>query len=175
LTFKQLLINFYNTEITSHSRLIIGFAVIVFALSDIALSQAIQPFTNVQYWIWFGAVFSISLAFWYVLMRQLVYGILVNRLLHSDKEFKNFEESYQNVICEAIELKQKIFGFIPFQFFISVSKRDTKWYYRIFRSLICAGLALGTSILLALLLRLNTVADLIEPIQWIVNLIMNLF
>lgn len=162
MTTKQLLSNFYNAEITSHSRLIIGIAGILFTLSSIALNQKISPFSNVQYLIWCSATFVTSFTFWYVLMRQMYYGVLINSLLTCDNQINNYEEAYSEIAKRAMNLKIKIFfGIFPFQFFGSISRENYR-RTRVVGFLICFIFGLGSTILLILLLRLATIADFFE-------------
>ena len=152
MDYNKILADFYNTEINSHSRFIIGLAVILFALSDIALSQPLRPFSFTQYWIWISALVAASFAFWYSLMRQLVYGALINRVLHVGK-FNSFEEAHQRVVRDSIKNHKKILAFLPIYWFISVGSELKKWYWRFAGFLFCLSLCLLTTFLLVLLLQ----------------------
>jgi hypothetical protein len=159
MDYHKLALSFYNSEITSHSRLIIGLAVILFALSDIALSEPLRPFYDIQYWIWVTATFFVSSAFWYVLIRQLVYGVMANRLLHTE-EAANFEELHEKITRGCIETKEKILFIIPFYYFISVGKKWRKLYWRPTGYIFCAIFGLVTTFLLLLLLRIISFYDI---------------
>jgi hypothetical protein len=168
MDYHKLALSFYNSEITSHSRLIIGLAVILLALSDIALSEPLRPFYNIQYWIWATITFLVSSAFWYVLIRQLVYGVIANRLLYTEKA-ESFEELHEKITSGCIETKAKIIFVIPFYYFISVGKKWRKLYWRPMGYLLCLMLGLFTTFLLILLLRIISSYDIMTWINQLIS------
>jgi len=154
LEYHKLLLNFYSAELNSHSRMLIGFAVILFTLAEIAHSNLTRPVMFSQYLILVFSMVFASFAFWFILMRQLVYGVLINRILHTEGELHSFKEAHDRVTHDTINKRETIFLFIPVSLFISVGSEYRKWYIRPLGGFVCIFFASCTTFILFLLLNL---------------------
>jgi hypothetical protein len=172
LDYHKLLLDFYSTEITSHSRLIIGLAVILFALAEIAKSFS-RPVAFTQFWILGVGMFFVSFAFWFLLMRQLVYGVLINRVLHTEN-MDSFKKAHDEVTHDTIIRGQTIFFRIPVSWFISVGDKYKRWYRRPLGVLVCATLAFFTTLHFLFLLNLKTVEEFFTEISGLFQAFWNL-
>jgi hypothetical protein len=76
---RKLLLDFYSSEITAHSRLIIGFAALLFTASDI---YGLEPRSVLQSTVFCIVVFFLAAALWYVFLRLIAYGIMANSIIH---------------------------------------------------------------------------------------------
>jgi hypothetical protein len=147
-TNHNLLLNFYSSELNSHSRLIIGNVALLFTLAQIIQSFG-SNITSLQYWIFCLGLFTLSSTFWYLLMRLLLYGILSNRVLHV-KDLGDFKEMHK-VVGQHCGKTEKIFGIIPCSLFISIGLDEYNNHQK-YGLLLCLSLALIVTFLFALIL-----------------------
>jgi hypothetical protein len=76
---RKLLLDFYSTEIESHSNLIIGLALVLLAILEFFPKQHNGTYIfNVPTWMGVIIIWFISGSLWYFLMRHFAYGILCN-------------------------------------------------------------------------------------------------
>ena len=163
LECNKFLANFYSSELSTHGRLVIGFAAIIFTISQIALgvSQKFTPLSSIQYWIIFFWMLIISSGFCYVLMRMLVYGILSSYALHIPLE--NFTAMHNKVEIECSR-NGKILMFIPVSWFMWSEKNTLRRRFAgIF--LICIVPSILISFSLMLVLELTTIQVLFNSIS----------
>jgi hypothetical protein len=79
---RKLLLDFYSSELGTHSNLIIGLALVLFAILQIPkLLQNVTDICNPQTWIFIFTIWIISGSLWYFLMRHFSYGILCNSVV----------------------------------------------------------------------------------------------
>ena len=75
--------DFYSSEINSHSRLIIGFAALMFTLIQIREKFVVDSVT-ISYWQCFtiySGIFSTAFVLLYSLFRLFAYGLLANAVI----------------------------------------------------------------------------------------------
>ena len=90
INVRKLFLDFYSSEINTHGRLIIGFAVILFTLIEIKLRLYVPR--SLQSSIIFPCIWLVSFAIWYSLFRLLRYGMLANAVVHMDLPQKESED-----------------------------------------------------------------------------------
>ena len=153
LDYHTLFQSFYSSELNAHSRLLIGFAVLLFTLTNIGWNISYNStLMQSQYWLLCFSMLLTSFAFWFILMRQLVYGVLSNRLMHIEK-IDNIEQVHREV-GQHCSREETILLRIPVSWFYSANEEGRKWYARILGFLLCAGLAFGTTMVLIFTLNL---------------------
>ena len=81
---RKLLMDFYSSEINSHSRLIIGFAVLMLTLIQVRQNFMVYSLTTScwQYLIVYSGIFLIALALLYSLFRLFAYGAAANAIMY---------------------------------------------------------------------------------------------
>jgi hypothetical protein len=77
---RKLLLDFYSSELQTHSSLIVGLAVILFAV----LQFLPNMHNGVQIGVGLSVIWVISGSLWYFLMRHFSYGILCNSAISAD-------------------------------------------------------------------------------------------
>jgi hypothetical protein len=155
--------SFFSSELNTHGRLVIGFAAIVFTVSQIALgvSELYTPLSSAQYWIVVMAMFVASMAFCFVLMRLLVYGVLANYVLRIKLE--SFRAMPQKIEI-ACWKNEKILLIFPVSWFLSAGQKGGG-KKRICGYLLCAFPAILITLALVLVLRLTTIEVIITQIS----------
>ena len=142
LQCRHLLMNFYSSELRTHSRLITGFSVILLTLVQIILSLDRVIFSARL--IIYGGVFLVSFAIWFSLMRHLLYGILVHSIT-----VVTLKDKSGNLLAKLAyatgenAVKKKILAVIPTSWFLSREKGREKTGF-----FLCLVLALVTTFLL---------------------------
>jgi hypothetical protein len=159
LDVRKLLLNFYSSELNAHARLIIGASVLLFTVVSITLDlKNNSDFGALQSAIAIVSFGFISSALWYLLMRNLAYGILASTSQHAVIRNMSYEEARDEVRDAA--LPHRIFLLIPSRAYISVGRarsENTSWYWRhgmFLGSILCLGLGLATTYLLCLFIGL---------------------
>lgn len=162
LECNKLLLNFYASELSTHGRLVIGFAALIFTISQVALgvSQSFSPLNAEQFWIIAIGMFTTSMTFCFTLMRMLVYGILAAYSQHIKVD--NFEIMNDKIEIECGN-KEKILGIIPISFYIG-SKNRHPLFRRFLGIVLCAIPSVIVTISLLLVLRLTTLNEIISQI-----------
>jgi len=158
---RKLLLDFYSSEINSHSRLIIGFAALLFTFLQVY--QKIEVPSFLQTIVFCIFVLPLALALWYSFFRLLAYGMMANAVVHVPdsvleqkiKKKKNKGRPPSSILADAVVdqiagkvrkgEQEKILFKIPAQYFIR--SESQKW-----GRLISFLLALGTIGLLYLML-----------------------
>lgn len=158
---RKLLLDFYSSELTTHGRLIVGFAVILFSLLEIIL-QLEKPISGVRFWMAFFGLSLAAFALWFLLMRHFVYGVLANAVIHApldNSTEKSFEELKKGVVRFGIA--KRILRIIPMSLFCTTGQRITKLQKifgvtgaRMIGVLLCASLALITAYFVTILVGL---------------------
>ena len=135
LQCRKLLLDFYSSRLQTHSRLIIGFAIILLTLFDIKLRLiSISP---IQSQTIYSAIFLVALAFWFSLMRLFTYGLFANVVIRANpKGAGTLFVRIRNGVTERV-LKEKILKCIPSCLFIS-ARQKYEWIQRIFGIGLCA-------------------------------------
>ena len=84
---RKLLLDFYSSELGTHSNLIIGLALVLFAILQIPkLLQNVTDICNPQTWIFIFTIWIISGSLWYFLMRHFSYGVLCKSTIETSLE-----------------------------------------------------------------------------------------
>ena len=162
LQIRELLLDFYASELTTHSRLIIGFSVILLTILQIAHSLRTGGSVSwAQSTILLLGIFFTAFALWFLLLRHFVYGILANSATHALPS-ENQEENLLARMIDGVKrdaLEKKILGFIPTCLFYSTDERISLLQRlfsvegtRMFGVLLCAYLALITTYFLKILI-----------------------
>jgi hypothetical protein len=82
LSARQLLLNFFSSQIATHGRVFIGFAALIFTILSIRLT--IKTVLNVwQLGIIYFAVFMSGLVIFYVLFRLIGYGYFADSVINA--------------------------------------------------------------------------------------------
>jgi hypothetical protein len=136
---RKLLLDFYASQLTTHSRLIIGFSVILFTMVGIvqkvqenALAQNMSPFCIDPKSIASFSMVMASSILWYLVMRHVSYGVLANSVIHvpdpdEGSEANQSEESPLmplTIMVRNHALKEKVLG-LPSCLFISSGEKIT--------------------------------------------------
>jgi hypothetical protein len=98
LELNKLLLSFYSSQLNNHGRMVIGFAALIFTVTQVASSVS-EPISCAQYWVIVTGMFFASLAFWFVLMRLLVYGVLASYAQHVELESFQTMNKQVEVAC----------------------------------------------------------------------------
>ena len=119
---RKLLLDFYSSELNSHSRLIIGLSVIDFTLLQVIYTltnpQVYSPITWWQYCFVFFSLGFVSAALWYLIMRYCVYGILCNSVLTVDIGQNIALSDALIKVRDIVLTKNKVFDIIPSCLFV---------------------------------------------------------
>ena len=145
---RKLLMDFYSSELSTHSRLIVGFSVILLTLVEIILDLDKSIF-GVRY-IAYPGVFLLSFALWYLFMRHLLYGVLAHSILVA-----TLEEENRNLLATVAQatgrdaLTKKMLFVFPTSLYLSYDdgKRNTR-KENVAGFALCIALALATTTLL---------------------------
>jgi len=126
LQSRKLLLDFYSSELTTHSRLIIGFAVILLAILEITQNiRALGTLSLGQYLIAFFGIFTAAFALWFLLMRHLTYGILTEAATHAHP-LRNQPGNYLDRLKPGVNqyaMGKRILGVIPPCLFYSIGEK----------------------------------------------------
>jgi len=134
---RRLLLNFYSSEITAHSRLLIGFGVIMFTLVEVRIALRELPLERTL--LGYSAFFLASFALCYTFLRLLTYGALANSLVHSiSVQGDDLLESIRDIAVNRAA-RQRIFGVVPVSWFLPRGKLNRP---RVFGFALCVSLAL---------------------------------
>jgi hypothetical protein len=163
INIRKLLLDFYSSELTTHSRLIIGFSVILFTILQIfqKLDSEVLPLSTSQKSIASFSTWLISAALWYLLMRHVSYGILSNSVLHAEiGAHATLVEALVMVRNHALE-HTRVFMVLPPCLFIPSSARVTRLQKLVGRQLVlvlgllvCVVLGIATTLLFSVLVGL---------------------
>ena len=153
IQIRKLLLDFYSSELTTHSRLIIGFSVLLFTI--LSLAPSFYP-SILQKGISLFSLWLVAGTFWYLIMRHISYGILSNATLHAViPEKATLEQARNSVVSHA--LNEKILGVFPSGCFISaggnfISDNPNEGKYARYLGFIICFIIFGiaTSVLLSL-------------------------
>jgi hypothetical protein len=152
IQIRKLMLDFYSSELTTHSRLIIGFSVLLFTVLNVIPNQKVH--LDLQAGTYFFSLWLVAGALWYLFMRHISYGILSNATLHAPIESKNL--TLKNAIQSVTNYTLHKSGSFPIRLFMVIeSTRDKPFHVRhgqLLGLLICfAGFGTVTTILLGLL------------------------
>lgn len=148
LECRRLLMDFYSSELSTHSRMIVGFSVILLTLVQIILVPDKSVF-GVRY-IAYPSVFLASSALWYLFMRHLLYGVLAHSILVA-----SLDEKSGNLLARIAQatgrdaLTKKMLLVFPTSLYLSYDdgKRNTR-KENVAGFALCIALALATTTLL---------------------------
>lgn len=172
--YRKLLLDFHSSELTAHSRLIIGFAVLLLTISEVSLNLP-KPVSIEQTRIAFFGCFFASIGFWYVLIRHLAYGILANASITAALSCE--AECVQRGLFTRLRwgingeaLNRRILGIIDSGLFISMGGSVSPfqklvrkvWIARVIGGLFCSAIALITTLLMLTLVGLM----ILDVIVW---------
>jgi len=155
---RKLLLDFYSSELATHSRLIIGFTVILFTLASLLLevTQSSQQTISVaQFRIIYLSISLVAFGLWFLLMRHFVYGILATQALYATpSEDHSKKNRLKRMLCGVAQkaLEKRILGIIPVCLFFSTGTRISRLQRaigvagaRLLGLLLCAILAILTA------------------------------
>ena len=118
---RKLLLDFYASELGTHSRLIVGFSIILFTFLQIMLKTENgldRSIFGVRF-ILYAGTFAISLALWYLFQRHFIYGVLADACIHtilSDDQRASLIEIDRAI--GQFALGQKIYLVLPCSWFM---------------------------------------------------------
>jgi hypothetical protein len=153
---RNLLLNFYSSEISTHGRMFIGFAALFFTIIQIKLSLdamniILRPIQTI---IIYFSVFAIGCAIYYIIFRLICYGVYANATIHATltelREIMRLPNCvsvittkiYQYVLKES----SKILFFLPVSYFLVPAQQK-------FGIMISAGFSLATTFLFYLVIH----------------------
>jgi len=159
---RKLLLDFYSSELSTHSRLIIGFTVILLTLLQITWNLR-ESISLAQFRIVYFGISLVAFALWYLLMRHFAYGILANAAIHAVPS-ENQEHSILRRMTDGVRrhaLKKRILVVIPMCLFYSTGT-EISWLQRVIGVagarllglLLCTFLAIFTTHLMMILVGL---------------------
>ena len=144
VNLRKLFLDFYSSEINTHGRLIIGFAVILFTIIEIKLKflelgiSLLSPQSVIVYF----CIGVVSFAIWYSLFRLLIYGMMANAVVHMNLPQTKRGELVSMFASEAkkwvLTYNKKVLVFFPTSWFLQYKKRG---------AIVCSMLALLITIL----------------------------
>ena len=145
LQYRKLLVDSYSSQLTTHARLIIGFAIILLTLLGVRPNLK-QPISEMQLGILYFAIFLAAFGLWFLFMRHLMYGLLVHSATFASPTGEG--DLYDQILNNTRErtLKKRILVVIPSCLFYSTGKKRS-WLNRLFGLILCIGLALLTTYL----------------------------
>jgi hypothetical protein len=148
---RKLLLDFYSSQLTTHSRLIIGMSVSMFTILSIVSGQRQNhPLTLAQ---WIVTIIGLGLTSWcfsYLIMRHVAYGILSSAAIFAEPEYVSGRKSLENlgIGIRNEALKHRIFVIFPSSLFISSGEKVTDSQKRLgckgvlmFGALVCVLIA----------------------------------
>jgi hypothetical protein len=96
---RQLLLNFYSSEINTHGRVLIGFAALMFTILTVRVDLfGIKSLTDLQYWIFYSLIALVAWGIFYLLFRLIGYGILANSTIHAPRITTQYNPTTQSPI-----------------------------------------------------------------------------
>jgi len=153
---RKLLLDFYSSELESHSNLIIGLALVLLAILQIPkLLQNVTDICNPQTWIFIFTIWIISGPLWYFLMRHFSYGILCKAAIEASLEGVKINPlSVAVAVGDYAHKNSKVLGFQS-KYFIAGHKDVNSWKIGY---VLCYGLfGTVTTFLLLLLIGVITI------------------
>jgi hypothetical protein len=116
---RKLLLDFYSSEIESHSNLIIGLALVLLAILQIPkLLPNVSDFCNPQTWVFMFTIWIISGSLWYFLMRHFSYGILCKSAIEAPLDGETNPSLVAGKLSAYAHKNSKVLGF-PSKYFIA--------------------------------------------------------
>jgi len=150
LQCRKLLLDSYSSQLTTHARLIIGFAIILLTLLEV--KRNLQPsISHIQFGIVYFGIFIAAFGLWFLLMRHLMYGLLVTAATLADPLGEG--SSLMRILNGINEfmLNKRFLIVFPSRLFHSTGRRRS-WLDRLGGVLLCAILALVTTIFALILM-----------------------
>lgn len=144
---RKLLLDSYSSQLTTHARLIIGFAIILLTLLQV--KAGLTDLSHIQFGIIYFGIFLAAFALWFLFMRHLAYGLLVNAVTHARIE-QSWNGDLLGKILDSVSsqmLKSKILYIIPSCWFYSSSRK------RLLGLSLCVFLALLTTYFMRILME----------------------
>ena len=150
LQCRKLLVNSYSSQLTTHARLIIGFAVILLTLLQFRAGPN-ESLSGVQFGILHFAISLTAFGLWFLFMRHVMYGVLVSSATFAIPSGEG--SLYTQILNDTRErtLKKRILVFVPTSWFYSTGKKRSR-RNRLYGLLLCIGLALLTTLLVWILM-----------------------
>lgn len=128
---RKVLLAFYSSELTAHARLIIGFSLILLTIIEV-FSNTYRSGFGVRF-IAYSAMFFVSSGLWYLLMRDMVYGILAHCSTFApvlpNSTLPTMLQKIQEGVTEVALTQDKILGYVPSGWFYSATheKSEPGW------------------------------------------------
>ncbi len=159
---RKFLLDFYSSELHSHSRLILGFCVVFFALWQFFLAlvapSIYSPITFWQYCIVFSGMGFVSTVLWYLIMRYSVYGLLCDSVLTLNLDNIVTLSEALTIVRDHVLDRTRVFDVLPSYLFIAGEAKKTGLQKKfgvtgalILGALICVVLGVITTVLFAIL------------------------
>jgi len=123
---RKLLLDFYSSEINSHSRLIIGFAVLMLTLIQVRQNFMAYSLTTscLQYLIVYSGIFLTALALLYSLFRLFAYGASANAIVCIEWKNQMTVAQLASEVSNLVEReRKKIFVIIHPKYFLRYRKK----------------------------------------------------
>jgi len=159
---RKLLLDFYSSQLTTHSRLIIGFAALLFTVLtlfvDLKEPQLVQEIVTIV------GIFTVSTGFWFLIMRHLTYGHLSSTALHAPlAPLTSLHDA--SIATRDHVLEKRILSVIPTALFCTVGRevKLIKWNVtsrkaRLVGIILCLVLGIATTLMLAILVGIAVLA-----------------
>jgi hypothetical protein len=142
------LLDFYSSEIESHSNLIIGLALVLFAILQIPklMPNVIEGLINAQTCTFVFIIWLISGSLWYFLMRHFAYGVLCKSVIEAPLA-RDIRSISAAVWIKDYAYRSNILKFFSTRYFINGNNREWVGW------IICyLGFGIATEIFLLLLI-----------------------
>lgn len=149
--FKEILLRFVSSELTSHASGIIGFSIILFAYLNV-ISQFYPdriPFTPCFYHPASTRTLFVFLILWaintliiYTLLRVAYYGKIASELIQYDKPTNSSKELWDKVTNE---IRKETFFTVPFEWFRKgISSLSIGFWLSLFVSFVVSSILIWT-------------------------------
>lgn len=119
LQCRKLLLDSYSSQLNTHSRLIIGFALILLSLLEVKRSLP-TPISGMQFVIVYFGISLVAFGLWFLLMRHLTYGVLTSAATNAEPK-GDCVNTYWRILEGVVQYtaKKKILVWIPTKLFFS--------------------------------------------------------
>lgn len=155
LTSRKLLLDFYSSQLSTHARLIIGFAIILLTLLNVRVG--LESLSDMQLGIFYISISATSFCLWFLLWRHLMYGILASAATHAPLSGKGtvFDRVIEGSKDRAMD--KRMLGVVPIRLFYSTTRKG-RTRERFLGVFFCGVLALITACLVWILMEMQAVA-----------------
>ena len=126
LECRKVLLDSYNSHLNIHGSLIIGFAVVLLTLFAMK-GEFLQSISPERFSLFYLGVFMASWAWWHLLCRHLVYGLLVAYAIDAEPSGTGNTLTRMLIGTNGKVLKRRILGVLPTCLFLSTTRKSVNF------------------------------------------------